>query len=119
MSVGLRRNCISPNYPYSCDKSIKMPLQKSTSTVQQMKQQKQFQKQQQQLKGIHQLQIQQQIKQQLQQKRRPNKLAMASFPKVGATQDMQSDINQFIPSFFTRPGILYKDMYTFYFTNNN
>ena len=33
MSIGLQGNCISPNYSYSCEESIKMPLQKSTSTT--------------------------------------------------------------------------------------
>ena len=68
ISLCFQGNSTSPNHPYSCEESIKMPLQKSRATVQQMKQQKQFKKQQQQLKGMHQLQIQQQIKQQLQQK---------------------------------------------------
>ena len=76
-----------------------MPLQKSKSTVQHLKQQQQ----QQQQKQMHRQQIQQQENQQ----RHQNKLAMASFSTVRATQDMQAGINQFTPRFLTTPGILY------------
>ena len=73
-----------------------MPLQKSNSTAQQMKQQK----------GMHQQQIQQQEKQQQQQQQQQNKLPMASFPNVGATQDIQAGINQFTP-FFLQHQVFY------------